>query len=469
MTQKRVWLNAYSFRLFSKNTKEDFNNPNPSILDPFGTEGQSSQSIFNSEKDRDAEVNIGETQEEGFLPNLMTEQDLAGITSFKEGIQQLKELDFENAAKSFKIALKEIKASGLDKSSSYLYALNRLAYANLKLSNFKSADKYYKITEDMLKLVPDLENNGFMFYENLLNFYMKTDFERAEKLISRMIDLDFSGETYKRILFCQANLSWLKEDYSKAIEGYQTVIKMSPNLLLKGQVLNNLAMANIYRYTHEAKLDKLSSDAETGYNYVITNFKESIKTFESLPSSATASTNLMDNKQIKEDMISLIWETDQLVPENYNPVLEDKYLGYITNRHSGKVITNLCELLLTKKGVSPVAISFWFKIGLSLYKNHAPNDISRHALLLATFYSANGDLNTAHMLFRNTLATLPSDNSYLKIFGLNMYGRLLLKSSKTEHQGLEFVKLSEKIAQSEPSNEKLESLFMEDTEINPFQ
>ena len=125
---------------------------------------------------------------------------------------------------------------------------------------------------------------------------------------------------------------------------------------------------------------------------------------------------------------------------------------------------------MTKKDTNPLHLSFWFKVGMDLYKNRAPNNINKHLILLAIFYSANEEYKMADNLFQSALSSMKSDLSHSKILGLNMYGRMLIKNQETKQKGFELVKISEDMAKDGIGFDyKTENLFFDIDKTNPFQ
>jgi len=70
------------------------------------------------------------------------------------------------------------------------------------------------------------------------------------------------------------------------------------------------------------------------------------------------------------------------------------------------------------------------KLGLKYYDKHEPNHIARHLILFALFYSQLGQTLMAEGLYRKGLSLLQNNYDYNVVFGMNMYGRLLLRQDK---------------------------------------
>ena len=74
------------------------------------------------------------------------------------------------------------------------------------------------------------------------------------------------------------------------------------------------------------------------------------------------------------------------------------------------------------------------KLGLKYYDKHEPNNIARHLILFALFYSQLGQTLMAVGLYRKGLSLLQNNYDYNVVFGMNMYGRLLLRQEKREKE-----------------------------------
>jgi hypothetical protein len=74
------------------------------------------------------------------------------------------------------------------------------------------------------------------------------------------------------------------------------------------------------------------------------------------------------------------------------------------------------------------------KLGLKYYDKHEPNNIARHLILFALFYSQLGQTLLAEGLYRKGLSLLQNKYDYNVVFGMNMYGRLLLRQEKREKE-----------------------------------
>lgn len=190
---------------------------------------------------------------------------------------------------------------------------------------------------------------------------------------------------------------------------------------------------------------------------IISTFKEALELLESIPLDQSDS-----SKEGKSDnILREIFDNQTIIPEDYSHENSQHYLGLIKNPASGKIITNLSEFLLMHEKENPVNIAFWFKIGLDLYQNHAPTTIDRHLVLMALFYSANGQEATANDLFKQSLKKMKNQSTYTRAMGLNMYGRMLYKNPKYTDRGISYLQKSEQLMTDLPHwYDIIESTFL---------
>ena len=330
-----------SIRFFSKDLNEENVYDEPSLVNPFGSviEQDSSQEQPSPENISEALPEI-ETSSEGYIPNLMSESDLVGLSTFKQGINMLSEFKFKQAEKSFKMSLKEIKENKQERSLAYCHVLNRLAYTSVKLYKLEQAEKYLIVCNKIARILPEVEDNGFIFYINLLNFYIQYDLERAKELANEMLEIDFSIDSLHRIKFSIGNIHCLSDEYDEAIKEYQKVLKLFPKPILKAQLLNNMAMTNIYR-SNSIKEREKTYDEQQGYKYIISNFKEAMQLFETLNESEKEGNDDSIELQISSEVLNDILNQDNLIPDYYTPEKENQFFGHMKNMNSAKVITNL--------------------------------------------------------------------------------------------------------------------------------
>lgn len=190
---------------------------------------------------------------------------------------------------------------------------------------------------------------------------------------------------------------------------------------------------------------------------IVSTFKEAIELLESISSDQPNSPkDARNDSTLKE-----IFDNQTTIPEDYSHENSQNYLGLIKNPDSGKIITNLSEFLLIHEKENPVNIAFWFKMGLDLYQNHAPTTIDRHLVLMALFYSANGQETTANDLFKQSLKKMKNQSTYTRAMGLNMYGRMLYKNPKYSDRGITYLQKSEQLMTDLPHwYDIIESTFM---------
>ena len=155
-----------------------------------------------------------------------------------------------------------------------------------------------------------------------------------------MLEIDFSIDSLHRIKFSIGNIHCLSDEYDEAIEEYQKVLKLFPKPILKAQLLNNMAMTNIYR-SNSIKEREKTYDEQQGYKYIISNFKEAMQLFETLNESEKEGNDDSIELQISSEVLNDILNQDNLIPDYYTPEKENQFFGHMKNMNSAKVITNL--------------------------------------------------------------------------------------------------------------------------------
>ena len=286
--------------------------------------------------------------------------------------------------------------------------LSKLAQLNLKAHKFTEAEKYYIICKEMIKDIPDITDKGYAFYNNLLHYYLYTDLGKAEKFIEEMMAIEFQTSNIRKIRFSFANLNLLQKNYDEAMSNYQKVLKMVPDDQLKAYTLNNMAVTGVSKLDIQIKKNIISENPQEDHMSIIRTFKESLQLFENLPQ--IKANIAKEESKFKKDYIAELFDFESVIPAEYNHETEKNYLGLISNKDSGRVITNISDYLLTHERVNPNNISFWFKIGLNFYENKAPELIDRHIMLLAMFYSANQKVSSAETLYKSFLSKMKKDD-----------------------------------------------------------
>jgi tetratricopeptide (TPR) repeat protein len=417
------------------------------MTDPFGVDNVS-EDLKQSKPEPVPKDNQNNPDGE-YLDNLI-DKDEAGLESYKKALALISLNQYVEAENELKKTLKGIKDDKQDSSFLYLHILSRLAHVNFLTKKIPEAEKYYLICKDMSQKIPDVEDNGFIFYNYLLDFYLHTDLTKAKKLSDEMLDIEFQSINVKRLKFSIANYHLFSKDYDKAMESYQKVLKLIPDENLKAFTLNNMAITGIQKHKREG----LDSDDQKS---IVSTFKEAIELLENLPANKAKSPKSGNN----ESMLSEIFDSHSIIPEDYSHETSQDYVGLLTNPDSGKIITNLSEFLLMHEKENPVNIAFWFKMGLDLHQNHAPTSIDRHLVLMALFYSADGQESIANDLFQQSLKKMKNQSTYTRAMGLNMYGRLLYKNPKLKERGTAYLQKSEQLMTDLPHwYDTIESAFL---------
>jgi len=86
--------------------------------------------------------------------------------------------------------------------------------------------------------IPDIEDQGFSMYNNLLHFYIRTNLVKAEAMAEEMLEVEFQSTSLKKLKFTMGNIQLFKKEYEKAMKSYQNVLKLIPDEKLKAYTLN---------------------------------------------------------------------------------------------------------------------------------------------------------------------------------------------------------------------------------------
>jgi len=85
---------------------------------------------------------------------------------------------------------------------------------------------------------PDLEDQGFNIYNNMLHLYIRIDLDKAEAMAEEMLEVEFQSTSLKKLKFTMGNIQLFKKEYEKAMDSYQSVLNMIPDEKLKAYTLN---------------------------------------------------------------------------------------------------------------------------------------------------------------------------------------------------------------------------------------
>lgn len=196
------------------------------MANPFNVDDMS-EDLKQSQTQSDIKDN--EIKQDGeYLDNLI-DKESAGLESYKKAIVLINLNQYVEAENELKMILKGIKDDKLDNSPLYLHILSRLAQVNFLTKKIPQAEKYYIICKDMAQNIPNVEDNGFAFYNYLLDFYLHTDLAKAKELSDEMLDTEFQPINVKRLKFSIANYHLFSKDYDLAMESYQQVLRLIPD------------------------------------------------------------------------------------------------------------------------------------------------------------------------------------------------------------------------------------------------
>ena len=89
-------------------------------------------------------------------------------------------------------------------------------------------------------------------------------------------------------------------------------------------------------------------------------------------------------------------------------------------------------------------------------------------LLLGLFYASNKKVMTAEGLYSEALQKLKDEDSFTKVMGLNLYGRLILKHhEQREKEATQYLKTSEEMAKRMPHwYDKLQYIYLPDFDLS---
>jgi tetratricopeptide (TPR) repeat protein len=137
---------------------------------------------------------------------------------------------FDESEQYLKEALSILKKANQEQSLGYLYLLKRLAYVSFTNRKYADAEKYFKVTVDMVPTITKNPVNIYNTRKNLLLLYTHSNIAKANEFGEFMMkdSDDYLPLNVKDLTFMMANVSMLNGDHSKAKSMYRHILKQAP-------------------------------------------------------------------------------------------------------------------------------------------------------------------------------------------------------------------------------------------------
>ena len=101
-----------------------------------------------------------------------------------------------------------------------------------------------------------------------------------------------------------------------------------------------------------------------------------------------------------------LYSQDHLAPEDLNEEEENLLVSSFRCNQSGLTMTNIAEALFEKGKEKERQTAFWLKAGIKHYENFEKENIARHLIVFALFYSQLGQSLYAEGLYRKAIELL---------------------------------------------------------------
>lgn len=222
----------------------------------------------------------------------------------------------------------------------------------------------------------------------------------------------------------------LKENYVDAKARLRECLMSEPNHILRGQALNNLAVAcwwhkypNVREFLsdEEEKAEPLVTEQnyqniDNDFQNVIPLLKRSINCFESTQSNPEPNSLNQLESLVDENMI---------MPANHKEIQQAGVL--LKHKYCGTPLLNITEFIFNTQPQKREEAQFWFKYTMKFFEKNDPNNIDRSIILLAWLCSSSKQYERAEILFRNTLKMLENSDTYNKVLCMQLLGTMLKK------------------------------------------
>lgn len=347
-------------------------------------------------------------------PELSEINEVNNISEFKEGLIFLTEGKFQEAEDHLKECLKIFKNINQTETFSYMYIMKKYTQALFYGNKLEECEKILKASIQQSKSVfstrPELT---FPFYRNILAFYTYTDISKASVLVDELHSDSGALRHKKYFAYAAGAIKLLNSEYNAA-RAYMSNTMEHADLPSEYQAgnMHNLALLNNEmirdcdqveegdpRTKWRKEFDFPNSQIAEKEAFVF--YKQALAKYE-LEASGTTETILREKELLKH----FLFKQEQLAPEDLTEEQENILVNSFRSEHSGLTMTTLAETLFEKGKEYERHTAFWLKAGIKHYENYEKENIARHLIIFALFYSQLGQSMYAEGLYRKAIEIL---------------------------------------------------------------
>ena len=334
------------------------------------------------------------------------------IAEFKEGLSFLNEGKFGEAESHLKECLKIFKNINQTESYSYMYVMKKYTQALFYGQKLEECEKTMKAAIQLSKSVfanrPELT---FPYYRNLLAFYTYTDLAKASVLVDEL-HVESGALRHKKYFAVAAGAIKLLNNEYLAARAYMNTAMEPGDLPAEYQAFNmhNLALLNneMIRDCDAVSEDELQVKWRRDFDFPNSQIaeKESFVLYKQALAKFELETGIERNDKEKELLKHFLYSQDHLAPEDLNEEEENLLVSSFRSNQSGLTMTNIAEALFEKGKETERQTAFWLKAGIKHYENFEKENIARHLIVFALFYSQLGQSLYAEGLYRKAIELL---------------------------------------------------------------
>jgi Tfp pilus assembly protein PilF len=339
--------------------------------------------------------------------------EVKNITEFKEGLKFLNEGKFQEAEGHLKECLKIFKNINQTETYSYMYIMKKYTQALFYGNKLEECEKMLKASIQQSKTVfstrPELT---FPFYRNILAFYTYTDISKASVLVDELHTDSGALRHKKYFAYAAGAIKLLNSEYSAA-RAYMSTTMEHGDLPIEYQAgnMHNLALLNneMIRDCDAVEDEDLRTKWRKEFDFPNSKIAEKegfVFYKQALAKYELEMPGIERSDKEKELLKHFLFKQDQLAPEELTEEEENLLVNSFKSKESGLTMTTLAETLFEKGKEYERHTAFWLKAGIKHYENYEKENIARHLIIFALFYSQLGQSMYAEGLYRKAIEIL---------------------------------------------------------------
>jgi hypothetical protein len=337
---------------------------------------------------------------------------IKNISEFKQGLIFINEGKFDQAEVHFSECLKIFKNINQTESFSYIYIMKKYTQSLFYQKKLEECEKALKASIELSKIVfQQKEELTFPYYRNLLAFYTYTDIQKASVLIDNLnLETSEDSKQKKYFFFAAGAIKMLNNEYNSA-RSYMNKTMAIGDIPVEFQAYNmhNYALLNceMKKDCDMVETEEARTKWKKEFNFADGDIaeKESILLYKQ----ALAKLELEHFKGTRSDaevkLLSQFLYSQNEILENPNQD-EELLSNSFKSNLSGLTMTNLSEIFFEKGKEKELQTAFWLKAGIKHYENYEKENIARHLIIFALFYSQLGQTMFAEGLYRKSIELL---------------------------------------------------------------